>query len=85
MRIANPVSGKVNGNVSISTSASDNLGPGGITQALYIDGALKATANGATLNHTWSARKAAPGSHTIRVVARDAAGNESAATVQVTR
>lgn len=85
VRIANPLGGKVNGNITISTSASDDRGTAGISQALYIDGALKATASGATLIFNWNARKAAAGGHSIQVVATDAAGNKSTAAVQVTR
>ena len=75
----------VNGNVNVATSASDNSGPTGISQSLYIDGALKASASGATLSYSWNTRKVASGPHTLTVTARDAAGNASSTSVTVTR
>jgi len=84
--IANPKPGsKVNGNVTISASASDNAGASGIKQVLYIDGTLAAQANGGALSYSWAARKAAVGAHQIQVVARDAAGNTSSVAVTVYR
>lgn len=70
---------------TVSASASDNAGAAGITQSLYIDDALKATATGGSLVYKWNTRRLAAGVHALRVVARDAAGNSATATVQVTR
>lgn len=83
--IANPVAGVVNGTVSVSLNASDNSGPAGITQQLFIDGVLKAKGTGATLGYSWNTRKIANGTHTLKAVATDAAGNTSSASVQVTK
>jgi thermitase len=83
-----PSSGTVisgRGTVSIKSSSSDNSGTTGLTQSLYIDGVLKATATGASLSYSWNAKKAARGEHTIKVVATDAARNSSSASVQVTK
>lgn len=76
---------KPKGSVSISSSATDNSGLAGITQSLYIDGALRATASGGSLAYTWNVNKVATGAHTITVVAADAAKNTSSMSVQVTK
>ena len=83
--ITNPVSSKVSGNVSVTVSASDNSGAAGISQWIYIDGSLKATGSGGSLAYNWNTRKFAFGTHTIHAVARDAAGNTSSTSVQVTK
>lgn len=85
LSIVNPVAGSVVGNVSISVSASDDSGAAGISQSLYIDGVLTASASGATLGYNWSTRQSANGTHTIKAVARDAAGNMTSTSVQVTK
>lgn len=82
--IVNPVPGKVSGTVSVNTNASDNNGTAGISQWIYIDGVLKAQGTGATLSYSWNTRKVAAGTHTIQAVAKDAAGNQSSTSVQVT-
>jgi len=83
--IANPASGYVSGNVSVNVSASDNNGSAGINMSVYIDGQLKASGSGSSMSYTWNSRKAGAGAHTIQAVARDAAGNTSSTSVQVTR
>jgi thermitase len=81
--ISNPTAGRVSGNVAVSTSASDDSGAAGITQWLYIDGALVANGSGSTLAYNWNTRKAAKGTHLIEVRAKDAAGNSSSSSVSV--
>ena len=83
--IANPVAGMVSGNVTVTTNAADNAGAAGISQTIYIDGVVKATGTGASLAVNWNTRKIATGAHTIQAVARDAAGNTTTRSVQVTR
>jgi len=87
VRILGPAAGsiKTKGSVSISTSASDNGGTAGITQMLYIDGVLKTTASGSSLSYGWNVNKVSSGAHTIQVVAKDAAGNTSSASVEVSK
>jgi subtilisin family serine protease len=85
VKIVSPTSGAVAGRVTISSSATDDRGSGGITQSLYIDGVLKATVTGGSLSFNWNTRKVAAGSHTIQVVARDAAQNAAASSVSVTK
>lgn len=71
--------------VSIKAGATDNSGAAGITQRLYLDGALVTTVQGGALSYNWNARKAASGTHTIKVAATDAAGNTATAQIQVTK
>ena len=86
VQITNPASGaQVSGMVSVNVSASDNAGAAGITQSLYIDGGLRATGTGGSLSYNWNSRKVSPGSHTIQAIARDAAGNQTTTTVQVSK
>jgi hypothetical protein len=83
--LVNPVAGKVTGNVNVSVNASDNSGAAGIKLSLYIDNVLKATGTGSSLSYSWNTRKENTGVHTVTSIARDAAGNTSTASVQVTR
>ena len=84
--ISNPTDGaKVNGNIDISVSASDNSGASGITTSLYIDGKLVKTATGSSLTYKWNARSASIGTHTISVTAKDKAGNSTIRSVAVVR
>jgi hypothetical protein len=84
VKINNPVAGAVNGNVSVSVSASDNAGAAGISQQLLIDGVLVARSTGAALSYNWNTRKATSGTHTVQAIAKDAAGNTSSTSVSVT-
>jgi hypothetical protein len=86
VQIVNPVAGNVSGSVTISVSASDNSGAAGIAQTLYIDGALKATGTGSTLSYNWNTRprNLAGGTHTIKAIVKDTAGNTSSTSVNVT-
>jgi chitinase len=59
--------------VSITTSSSDNVGV--VSVDLYVDDALTATTTAAPFSFTWNASHAARGSHTLKAVAYDAAGN----------
>ena len=83
--ITNPVAGRVSGNISVTVSASDNSGAAGISQWIYIDGTLKASGTGGSLAYNWNTHRVAYGTHTIDAVARDAAGNTSSTSVQVTK
>ena len=82
--ITNPTASMVSGNVTVSVQASDNSGAAGISLKLYIDGTLKASGTGSSLAYTWNTRKISSGSHTVQAVAKDAAGNTSTTSVQVT-
>jgi hypothetical protein len=64
---------KAKGDTNIAASASDNNGSDGLKQSLYVDGRLMTTVTGGVLQYAWNARKAGAGTHTITVVATDAA------------
>ncbi|UMR29311.1 S8 family serine peptidase [Massilia sp. MB5] len=85
VKITNPVSGKVSGNVNVKVSASDNGGAAGIALALYIDGQLKANGSGSSLSYTWKTGGLSAGQHTLQTVATDKAGNRSTSSVQVSK
>jgi thermitase len=71
----------VSGTVGINVSASDAVG---VTQLLvYVDNRLKCSvANVESLSCSWNTRKLS-GSHTIKAVARDAAGNTRQTSISV--
>jgi thermitase len=73
------------GSVTITASATDNMGTSGLKQALYIDNVLKTTVTGGSLSYSWSLNKVSYGVHAIKVVATDAAGNSSSASSTVTK
>jgi glutamine amidotransferase PdxT len=77
---------RLTGTVTVSATASDNVGVAGVQFTL--DGAsLGAEDTSAPFTITWNTATAANGSHTLRAIARDAAGNtrtSSARTVSVT-
>ena len=83
--IINPVAGDVSGTVTITINASDNTGSSNVAQSLYIDGTLVATGTGSTLSFSWNSRskKVKAGSHTIKAMAKDTAGNTSSTSVKV--
>ncbi|HSW05121.1 S8 family serine peptidase [Aquabacterium sp.] len=71
------------GNITVSSSASDNAGASGITQTLYINGSLTTTASGSSLSYKWNTRPLKAGTYTLKFVARDAAGNSTTVSKQV--
>lgn len=85
VRFTSPGSTQVAGTVTVSSSASDDRGTTGLTQKLSINGKLVAQSSGSTLNYKWNTNKLARGTHTLSVVARDAAGNSTTSLLQVTR
>lgn len=82
--ISNPRnSSSISGTVTVSASGTDNVGVAKVN--LYIDGALVTSVNGNSLNYNWNTRKAAAGSHVVKVQAVDASGNVGEAQVTVTK
>jgi YD repeat-containing protein len=74
----------VSGSVPLSASASDNIG---VTQVqFFVDNSTTALATDTTSPYTasWDTTTATNGAHTLRAVARDAAGNTTTSTVNVT-
>ncbi|WP_297744234.1 S8 family serine peptidase [Nitrosomonas sp.] len=85
VKIINPVSGSVKGNITITINASDNSSAANIALAIYIDGKLIVTGSGSTLSTNWNTRpkSVTAGKHTIKAVAKDKAGNTSFTTVDI--
>lgn len=73
----------VTGQVTISASASDNIG---VTQvSFYADGQLIASDTSSPFSITWNTNKVTKTTHTLYVIATDAAGNTTqSATITVT-
>jgi hypothetical protein len=83
--ITAPASGStVSGAVTVTATASDNVGVAGVQ--FKLDGAnLGAEDTTAPYSISWNTGAAAAGAHTLRAIARDAAGNStSSAAVSVT-
>lgn len=72
----------VAGLVNIQASATDNVGVASV--AIYIDNQMMSSVNGTLDNWGWNTASVANGSHTLKAVATDAAGNSSTALSTVT-
>ena len=73
----------VSGSVTLSASASDNVGVSKVE--IYIDGGLVVTDTASPYTYAWNAAAAANGSHSLVARAYDSAGNTaSSSTVTVT-
>ena len=81
--LSSPTAGAtVGGTVTVSASASDDVGV--VSVQFLLDGAaLGAADTAAPYEATWATGSAANGAHTLAAVARDAAGHESTSTVSV--
>src|SRR5262252_4057420 len=84
VNITAPANGAtVSGTVTVSASASDNVGVAGVRFTL--DGAnLGAEDTASPYSVSWNTTGVANGSHTLAAIARDAAGNQSSSAVTVT-
>ena len=82
--ITSPANGaSVSGTITVSASASDNVGVVGVQ--FQLDGAnLGAEDTASPFSTTWNSTKASNGTHTLGAIARDAAGNKATASVSVT-
>jgi hypothetical protein len=82
--VTSPANGaSVTGQVTITASASDNIGVSQVS--FYVDGQLLASDASAPFSTTWNTNKVTKTTHTIYVVAVDAAGNTTqSATITVT-
>jgi hypothetical protein len=80
--ITSPANGDtIRSAITITATATD---AGGIKLVyFYIDGVLCASDAAAPYSYAWDARKAARGTHTIKVTAVDSAGNSASASVIV--
>jgi parallel beta-helix repeat protein len=81
--ISSPANGAtVSGTVSVTASASDNVGVAGVQYSL--DGAaLGAELTSSPYSYSWNTSGLAAGNHTLTATARDAAGNRTSASVTV--
>jgi hypothetical protein len=72
--VVSPLDGStVSGSVPVNASASDNVG---VTRVdLLVDGAVKGSKNAAPYSFSWDSTTVANGSHTLKTMAYDAAGN----------
>ena len=78
-----PVNGSgLSGTVSLSATASDNVGVASVS--FYCDGSLIATDTASPYVANWDSTTVADGSHTLSAVATDAAGNSATSSVSVT-
>ncbi|QXE91678.1 fibronectin type III domain-containing protein [Geomonas subterranea] len=76
-----PSDAKVGGTISVSASASDNLGVSRLE--LSIDGTLLLSSNQNPVSYVWNTASFANGTHVISVRAYDAAGNSGVASATV--
>lgn len=67
----------VSGTTTVSASATDNVSVARVE--LYVDGALYATNTSSPYAFAWNSTQSSDGSHTLQVVAADAAGNVASA------
>jgi hypothetical protein len=82
--IMSPANGAtVSGTITVSATASDNVGAIGV-QFFVDDVALGRELTSAPYTGSWDTTTASNGTHTLAVVARDAADNRSSAAVSVT-
>jgi hypothetical protein len=72
----------VKGNISMSASASDDVGVARVS--FYVDGVLYKTDTSAPYSASWQCRKWSNGPHSVTARATDAAGNTSEDTHTVT-
>ena len=82
LSISNPKDGAtVSRTVSVQVQGQDNVAV--TSTKLFIDGQLKQSVNGASLEFGWNTRKVSSGSHTITAEVQDAAGNTSSRSITV--
>jgi thermitase len=75
-------SSTVSGSVTVKATASDNVRVTSL--ALYIDGTLRVSTSSSSLSYNWNTRRLSIGTHTLSVKAKDAAGNITTKSINVT-
>lgn len=79
---SSPANGSIlSGTVDVQVSASDNRGVSAVS--FYVDGVLQSTKTASPYTFTWDTTRASNGSHTLRAVASDAAGNSANSQISV--
>jgi hypothetical protein len=84
LSIDSPAAGATLGRRNIALAATANDASGVQAVEFYVDGVLLVRDTGAPYSATWNARKAALGSHTLKVRALDNAGNAAEKSISVT-
>lgn len=80
--ILSPTNGaSVSGTVSVLVSATDNIKVSSVT--LSIDGSAKSSSTTAPFTTVWNSGTVPNGTHTLTVTAKDAKGNSSSSSIQV--
>lgn len=75
----------VSGTVNLAATASDNVGVAGLEFKLdNVTSLANISGSGPNFNYSWNTSGVANGPHTISATARDAAGNTSTSTINVT-
>jgi thermitase len=74
---------RVSGQVSISVSATDNVGVSQVS--IYIDDVQVTSSASTSVKYVWNTKKASSGAHTITGRAWDRAGNVAVTSITVTR
>lgn len=83
--ISNPVDGSTlkGSNITVKASATDNKQVTSVV--LYIDGMKVRSSTSSSLSYNWNLKYVAKGPHSIKVEAKDAAGNLGTHSISVTR
>jgi C1A family cysteine protease len=71
----------VSGTISVLVSATDNVKVTSVT--LSVDGSAKSSSTTAPFTHVWNSGTVPNGTHTLTVTAKDAKGNSSSSSIQV--
>ena len=79
VNLTSPVNGSaVSNTVSVSASASDNVGGSGMSNVVFlVDGSVVGSDTSSPYTYNWSSASVGNGSHTLAVRATDNAGNQS--------
>lgn len=81
--ITSPSNGAtVSGTVNVTVNATDNVAVS--TVSLSVDNIIVASSSSSPFTMSWNSATVTNGTHTIKVIANDAAGNTSSSSVQVT-
>lgn len=80
--IISPANGtSVSGTINVLVSANDNIGVAAVS--LSVDGTVTSTSTTAPFTNTWNSGTVPNGTHTLTVTAKDAAGNRTSGSIQV--
>lgn len=69
----------------LSSPVGDSVNVGVVYMQIAVDGIVKATSPNGSISYSWNTNKTLKGSHTITVIAKDAAGNVGIASITVNK